>query len=148
MFLNTKPWFSHAAKPRGRPGNPAQPRFSFDNTLRFSRQHWKKKKKLHHSSHIRLIRWTLPVSRDIGEHIWCFRISQSRLSRLVWVLSTESRFPLMHCVLKKGQPGTYVFGVSEPGGGGGVRDGRGQQASVPAGFCRKFVRAECFSAIP
>jgi len=28
----------------------------------------KKKKKLHHSSHIRLIRWTLPVSRDIGEH--------------------------------------------------------------------------------
>jgi len=27
-----------------------------------------KKKKLHHSSHIRLIRWTLPVSRDIGEH--------------------------------------------------------------------------------
>jgi len=30
---------------------------------------WKKKKKiLHHSSHIRLIRWTLPVSRDIGEH--------------------------------------------------------------------------------
>jgi len=28
----------------------------------------KKKKKLHHSSHIRLIRWTQPVSRDIGEH--------------------------------------------------------------------------------
>jgi len=28
----------------------------------------KKKKILHHSSHIRLIRWTLPVSRDIGEH--------------------------------------------------------------------------------
>jgi len=28
----------------------------------------KKKKILHHSSHIRLIRWTQPVSRDIGEH--------------------------------------------------------------------------------
>jgi len=27
-----------------------------------------KKKKLHHSSHTRLIRWTLPVSRDMGEH--------------------------------------------------------------------------------
>jgi len=28
----------------------------------------KKKKKLHHFSHIRLIRWTQPVARDIGEH--------------------------------------------------------------------------------
>jgi len=27
-----------------------------------------KKKKLHHSSHIRLIRWTRPVSRDTGQH--------------------------------------------------------------------------------
>jgi len=28
----------------------------------------KKKNKLHHSSHIRLIRWTLPVSRLLNHH--------------------------------------------------------------------------------
>jgi len=36
--------------------------------LGFQKKKKKKKKILHHSSHIRLIRWTQPVSRDIGEH--------------------------------------------------------------------------------